>query len=248
MYGCEGFGRRCYAHSAVRGTRLAGVFSTIALTGGLLACATLPTFSIAPQGDAGIELDALVPDAGMVDAEAPTDGSDGSAPLDGGKQAYRIFITSNLYSGVLPEPPPRAYADSQCKAAAQSGGLGGSWMAVLWTPLGADPLASLNPSPDGWHQVMPGGAAGAIVLTALPTLGRTSTPIQTEFGRSVANATVWTGGNQSAIGLTCGTWNLGSATGSFGDPNASDEAWLIAGQGQCTTMRSFYCIEQPPPP
>jgi hypothetical protein len=185
-------------------------------------------------------------------------GSNGS---DGDK---RIFVTSVAYTGAL---GGLSGADEECNNVAGAAALGGTWTAWLSdrNTAALDRIADVGP----WYLI----DEATVVFNNKPNL--TTTPIVAiavdEHGRSVLDATAWTGtavgglpqgsGDEEFCACTpseAGDWmweegecihhggiaEVFPGTGTVGAVSAADNAWTSSGDLPCNQQAHLYCIEQ----
>ena len=157
----------------------------------------------------------------------------------------RVFVTENVYSGML---GGLAGADKICQDLADSASLGGTYKAWL-----SDSTAS--PSTRFVHSTGPyelvDGTRIAANWAAL-TDGSLRAPITlTEWGNLVSDAYyVWTDtyvdGSGGTSGEHCENWSSGSATdGGFrGVDTDAGSNWTQSGSDTCDTSHHLYCFQQ----
>jgi hypothetical protein len=209
------------------------------------------------SGNSGVSGMATSGDAGASGAVVGAAGADGSAGGPGEctvTDDKRVFVSSALYDGAL---GGLAGADKKCQALATAAGLCGTFKAWLsdGTTAAADRLTHASGNyvrMDG--QIVASGWSGLTSGTLLHAINRTERNAAAPVGTlSCANdaVPVWTdtlsAGTIAASG-SCSNWQTaspGSASGVFGNANATNLAWTQMCQlTLCNLTAALYCVEQ----
>lgn len=156
----------------------------------------------------------------------------------------RVFVTSSAFSGNL---GGAAGADALCNAAAESGGLVGTFAAWIGDST-TSPAARITHATVPYYRM--DGTMPRIICNDWSDLvdGIAVAVAEDEFGNPQANAHVWTGANDNgtANGAHCSNWTSNSAADSGMHGNASAGATFSTWYGAtaCNTSARLYCFEQ----
>lgn len=159
-----------------------------------------------------------------------------------------FFATTTLFSGTFAAEKDAAaieVANAHCQSAGtESAKLGGTWFAYLWLdgahPLTRVPLELRGGAGTAFHQVLPDGGAGEIVLILRTNEeGRPgNVPIRTEHGSAV-DASVWIGNETQS----CNGWKGGVADASAPVSSPNDSFFSFVGADTCDHAHPLYCIQ-----
>lgn len=217
-----------------------------------VACAVVPDIyraagdASAGAGDGGGGGFDASSDTGAPSADAS---ADAPGDVDASVPTYLFFATKTRFKGDFAKGlNARTKADSLCDEARTAAGLGGTWVAFMWTDPGLPPL-NVTPFANkrvNFAQVTPGGAAGPVLLelSSSGSFTRSAAPILDEFGAPLSDASVWTGGSTTAK-FYCAFWSQDVGNGVFG--SASSLNWLEeSASGDCGAAKSIYCMQTAP--
>ena len=163
-----------------------------------------------------------------------------------GKTDLLAFVTDGAYPGNF---GGRAGADSYCQAAAASGGIAGTFRAILSdsTDVPFDAAGSIGFFGGELHDLL--ASPNMIVDTTdllWSGLSLSSPFAYNEYGQNVGEVKVWTG--STSVGLeaqTCQGWtsNSSAQSGTYGLTLQNGSGWLSSSTQTCDLSAHLYCVQ-----